>query len=226
MKNILLILIALVLSINLFAQVADENNALLNAIVTDYSGKIRVGEKVSFQSHKTKKTIYGTTNSQGKFKILLPKGDKYTVKLRSFENDVVFNDIEIPAQQGIMEFEYEIKYELPKTYVLENVYFDTGKASLKPESYKSLNNLVKVIKANKSLILEIGGHTDNVGSPESNLVLSQKRADSVKRYLVAKGVSPSQVKTKGYGDTQPVEYNNTPEGRQKNRRTQVTIIQQ
>ena len=224
--KILSIILIVFLSVNLSAQEADEQHALLNAIVTDYSGKIRVGEKVLFTSHKTKKTILGKTNSAGKFKIRLAKGDTYTVKLMSFENNVVFNDIEIPNQAGLMEFEYTIKYELPKTYVLESVYFDTGKASLKPASYKALNNLVELLKSKKSLVIEIGGHTDNVGSAESNQALSKKRADSVKRYLVSKGVTSSQVKTKGYGDTQPVEYNDTAEGRQKNRRTQVTIISQ
>ena len=82
------------------------------------------------------------------------------------------------------------------------------------------------LKSKKNLVIEIGGHTDNVGSVETNMALSQKRADAVKRYLVSKGVSSSQVKTKGYGDTQPVAYNDTDEGRQKNRRTQVIIISQ
>jgi outer membrane protein OmpA-like peptidoglycan-associated protein len=226
MKKLLSIIIILFLSSNLFSQVADEHNALLTVIVTDYSGKVKVGEKVSFQSHKTKKTVSGKTNSTGKFKILLAEGDNYIVKLMSFENDVVFNDIEIPNEAGILEFDYEIKYELPKTYVLENVYFDTGKASLKPASYKSLNNLVKVLKTKRKLIIEIGGHTDNVGSVETNKALSQKRANSVKNYLVSKGVPSTQAKTKGYGDTQPIASNSTAEGKQKNRRTQVTILQE
>lgn len=225
-RKLLYILVAFLFTFNLFAQKADENNALLDAIVTDYSGKIRAGEKVSFQAHKTKKLINVTSDANGKFKVLLPKGDTYSVKLMSFDQDVVFSDIEVPNQAGIMAFDYHIKYELPETYTLDEVYFDTGKATLKPSSYKSLNNLVKVLKANKKLVIEIGGHTDNVGSQETNKTLSQKRADSVKKYLISKGISSSQIQTKGYGDTQPVAYNDTADGRQKNRRTQVTIISQ
>jgi outer membrane protein OmpA-like peptidoglycan-associated protein len=223
-KFILLFLIFF--SISIFAQEADENNALLDAIVTDYNGKVRVGEKVTFQSHKTKKIIYATSDANGKFKVLLPKGDTYSVKLMSFDDEVVFSDIEVPNQAGIMSFDYQIKYQLPETYTLDDVYFDTGKATLKPSSFKSLNNLVKVLKSNKKLVIEIGGHTDNVGNPEANKILSQKRADSVKNYLISKGASATQIKTKGYGDTQPVAYNDTAEGRQKNRRTQITIISQ
>jgi outer membrane protein OmpA-like peptidoglycan-associated protein len=212
------------LSTFLMGQKADENNALLNGIVTDYSQNVIANEKVSFYSHKTKTTKYGITNAEGKFKILLSKGDTYSVKLMSFDEDVVFSEIPVPQQAGLIEFDYQIKYELPKTYVLENVYFDTGKASLKSESYASLNNLVKVLKAKKSMVIEIGGHTDNVGSSESNQALSQRRADAVKKYLVSKGVASAQIQTKGYGDSQPIEYNETPEGRQKNRRTQITVL--
>lgn len=225
MKQISLIL-SLLVCLSVFSQQADEQNALLNAIVTNYSGIPLSQEKVSFYSVKTKKTTYGITNKEGKFKILLAKGDRFKVKLMSFENDFVFSDIEIPSEDGLIEFDYTIKYELPKTYVLENVYFDTGKSSLKSNSFPSLNNLVKVLKSRKKLQIEIGGHTDNVGKPEANLLLSLNRAKAVKKYLLSKGVSEGQVKTKGYGDRQPVEYNDSPEGRKKNRRTQITILKQ
>lgn len=226
MKIKLTLLLTFIFSAVLIAQKADEKNALLNAIVTDYSLNIIANEKVSFYSHKTKTTRHGITDAHGKFKILLTKGDTYSVKLMSFDADIIFSDIEVPQEEGIIEFDYKIKYELPKTYVLENVYFDTGKSTLKSASFKSLGNLVKVLKSKRRMMIEIGGHTDNVGKQESNQLLSQRRADAVKKYLVSKGVSAGQVKTKGYGDTQPIEYNDTAEGRQKNRRTQITILKQ
>lgn len=225
MKHIILLISILFFS-QVFSQEADEKNALLNAIVTNYSGKALAHEKVSFYSTKTNKASIGVTNAEGKFKILLAKGDRFKVKLMSFENDFVFSDIEIPSEEGLIEFEYTIKYELPKTYILENVYFDTGKSSLKSNSFPSLNNLVKVLKSKKRLQIEVGGHTDNVGKPENNLLLSLNRAKAVKKFLLSKGVSEGQVKTKGYGDTQPIEYNDSPEGRKKNRRTQITILKQ
>jgi len=225
MKQITL-LISILLFIQSYSQQPDEKNALLNGVVTNYSGKILAKEKVSFYSVKTKKTTIGITNAEGKFKVLLAKGDRFKVKLMSFENDFVFSDIDIPSEEGLIEFDYTIKYELPKTYILENVYFDTGKSSLKSQSFPSLNNLVKVLKSKKRLQIEVGGHTDNVGKAENNQLLSLNRAKAVKRYLLSKGIPDGQVKTKGYGDTQPIEYNDTAEGRKKNRRTQITILKQ
>jgi len=220
------IVLFLLVSTLLFAQEADENNALLTVKVTSPSGEKKVGEKVSFKSNKTKKNITGITNAEGFFKVLLPKGDTYAIKLMSFENDVKFSDLEVPNQAGLMEFEYTITYSLPTTYVLENVFFDSGKSTLKSSSFKSLNSLAELLKTKKTLIIEIGGHTDNVGKPEANLTLSKRRADAVKNYLVRKGVNAQQIKTKGYGDTVPVADNSSSQGRQQNRRTQITILKQ
>ena len=228
MKTIkfLSLIVVVLLSVNTFSQDADEQNALLTVSVNGVKGDKKVGEKVAFKSHKTNKVYKGETKSDGKFKVLLPKGEKFSIQMKSFEKEVKLNDIEIPNQPGLMQFDYEIVYELPKTYVLESVFFDSGKASLKPASYKALNSLAELLNIKKTLIIEIGGHTDNVGKPEANMQLSKNRAESVKKYLLNKGVSAKQVKTKGYGDTMPVAYNNTVEGRQKNRRTQVTVLQE
>ena len=85
-------------------------------------------------------------------------------------------------------------------------------------------DLVEVMKLKKTLVIEIAGHTDNVGSLESNQTLSANRAKSVRNYLIGKGISSSRVTAKGYGETEPVANNMTDEGRQKNRRTEVRII--
>ena len=224
--KLVIVLIALIYSSTIYSQEADEQNALLIVSVKGKSGDNKAGEKVAFKSYKTKTIYKGETKADGTFKVLLPKGEKYAIQMKSFEKEVKLNDIEIPNQPGLIQFEYEIIYELPKTYVLESVFFDSGKASLKPASYKALNSLAELLNIKKTLIIEIGGHTDNVGNKDANMTLSKNRAESVKRYLLKKGVSVKQVKTKGYGDTMPVAYNNTADGRQKNRRTQVTVLQE
>ncbi len=76
----------------------------------------------------------------------------------------------------------------------------------------------------KTMKIEIGGHSDNVGDKAANEKLSADRAKAVKNYLISKGISADRVDSKGYGDTMPVTSNDTPEGRQKNRRTEVKII--
>jgi outer membrane protein OmpA-like peptidoglycan-associated protein len=82
------------------------------------------------------------------------------------------------------------------------------------------------MKLKPTLIIEIGGHTDNVGTPESNIKLSQERANAVRNYIINKGIAANRITAKGYGDTMPVADNSTEEGRSKNRRTEVSIIKE
>ncbi len=105
-----------------------------------------------------------------------------------------------------------------------NVFFETAKYDLKPESFPELNRLAEFIKQHPDIKVEIAGHTDNVGSVEYNLELSQKRANAVKEYLISKGVNPAQLIAKGYGESKPVATNATPEGRQQNRRVEFKIL--
>lgn len=104
---------------------------------------------------------------------------------------------------------------------LHGILFDTGKDVIKPESEPLLAEVVKLLGDNADLKLSIEGHTDNEGNPKSNLTLSQKRADSVKTYLVRKGVNQSRLKSKGWGDTKPVADNRTEAGRAQNRRVEL-----
>lgn len=104
---------------------------------------------------------------------------------------------------------------------LYGILFDTGKDTIKPESEPVLAEIVTLLKDNPSLKLSIEGHTDNVGKPESNQALSQRRAESVKKYLVGKGVESPRLETKGWGDTKPVADNRSEEGRAKNRRVEL-----
>ena len=80
------------------------------------------------------------------------------------------------------------------------------------------------MKFKETLAIEIVGHTDNVGEEDANLLLSRKRAENVRAYLIRNGIDQSRIKATGYGESQPIATNNTPEGRQKNRRTEVRII--
>ena len=201
-----------------------ENEALLNVTVTNFKNVPRKNETIIFEGIKTKKIFSGISNSIGKFSILIPKGDTYNIKIKNFGDNVDYNKVEIPNKPGKMTSNITVQMELPKTYTLKNVFFDTGKATLKNESFKALNDLVEVMKIKNTMFIEIAGHTDNVGSPESNIKLSGDRANAVRNYLLQKGVQSARVTAKGYGDTQPVEDNSTETGKQKNRRTEVRII--
>ena len=107
---------------------------------------------------------------------------------------------------------------------LKHVFFESSSDKLSDLSKHELDNLVSLIKSKPSMRIELGGHTDNAGDPNGNLELSQKRAESVLNYLVTSGVPSSQLIARGYGQNNPLESNDTPEGRDKNRRTELKII--
>jgi len=106
---------------------------------------------------------------------------------------------------------------------LPNVQFRTNEDVLLPSSAKDLQKLAEYLIKNNDMNAEIIGHTDNVGNPESNKALSQKRAESIKRFLVSLGVDGSRLNTVGMGDTQPKSSNDTEEGRLMNRRVEVKL---
>jgi OOP family OmpA-OmpF porin len=98
-----------------------------------------------------------------------------------------------------------------------NLEFDFGKATIRQRSFTYINNLSDML-IQKGFRLKLSGHTDNIGSDESNMNLSNNRANAVKDYLVSKGVSSFKIEATGFGETQPLESNKTAKGRQANRR--------
>jgi outer membrane protein OmpA-like peptidoglycan-associated protein len=223
-----LVILCILISISLFAQNTEptETQALLKVTVTNYKEAPRQNEPITFESSKTKEQYSGVTNEKGKFSILVPKGDTYIIKYSNYKENVEYNKLKIDTTKDIVTIDVKIKIDPPKTFILDNVLFDTGKATLKPSSYKSMNNLVEVMKIKKTMVIEIGGHTDNVGSDKVNMQLSRERAMTVRSYLIRKGISPERVTAKGYGDSKPINSNDTEEGRKQNRRTEVNIIKE
>jgi OmpA-OmpF porin, OOP family len=114
-----------------------------------------------------------------------------------------------------------------KLKILDKVYFDTGRASIQKRSNALLDNVAQVLGAHVEIAqIQVEGHTDDVGKPESNKKLSQDRADAVKAYLVKKGVAESRLKAIGFGSEKPAEPNTTPAGREANRRVEFNIVTQ
>ena len=106
-------------------------------------------------------------------------------------------------------------------YAAKNILFATGSAKLLPKSFKSLNEVAKIMAADKTLQLDIDGHTDSQGKPEKNKILSDNRAASVKTYLASKGVEESRMTAAGHGLDMPIADNKTAAGRTKNRRVEM-----
>lgn len=107
--------------------------------------------------------------------------------------------------------------------VLKGVSFGSGSATLKPEAFAELRGVAAAIKANPKIKVEVGGHSDSAGDDKKNQVLSEKRAQSVKSFLIKEGVPAAQVTIKGYGESKPIDTNDTPEGRANNRRVEFNV---
>ena len=116
-----------------------------------------------------------------------------------------------------------LKDEIEKTghVAVYGILFDTGKATLQPASDEPLNEVLKLLQQDDSLKVVIEGHTDNVGAAATNQALSEKRAQAVRDWLVAKGIAANRLTAKGYGATKPLADNSTEEGRAKNRRVEL-----
>ena len=105
--------------------------------------------------------------------------------------------------------------------VLRGVTFETGRSTLRTDSYAVLDIVAASLVANPEIVIEVGGHTDNTGAATTNTRLSQARADAVRAYLASKGVSPQRMTSRGYGSTQPVAPNSSAAGRAQNRRVEL-----
>ncbi len=132
----------------------------------------------------------------------------------------------VPADEPFDRTQLDLALEpiaLGASMEFKNVYFDFGKADLLPESKLELSRVVQFLRTAGNITLEIGGHTDDVGSNEANQKLSEERADAVKTFLVSKGVPALELKAVGYGKSQPLVMGTTDEDRAKNRRVEMTI---
>lgn len=156
--------------------------------------------------------------------ILLANYIKHLEKLDSL------NTIAIVKAQGdsialakvtepIKEYHLEEEKEIEKYEKL--IFFNFDSSTLKPESFTPLDEAVKILKSYVNLSFVIEGHTDNVGSDAYNMALSKRRAASVKRYIISKGIPASRITSVGYGEEKPIDTNETDEGRAKNRRVEI-----
>lgn len=165
---------------------------------------------------------------KGEFLMCLPLGKEYAFNI-SKEGYLFYSDnFQLKEKKEIIDpYILEIKMKKIKVggaVVLRNVFFNTASFDLLPESKVELQKLIEFLNLNKTVFIEIEGHTDNVGSAEMNQKLSESRAKEVYKYLINKGIDVNRMKYKGYGLTQPVSSNDTPDGRALNRRTEFMII--
>src|SRR5262249_4509140 len=146
---------------------------------------------------------------------------------RTLEDGTVITIPERGVENRLLAFVVDTSRPVDKTtwFDFDRLLFDTGSPTLRPESQDQLGDVAAILKAYPNTKVKIGGYTDNVGSPASNLTLSQERAEDVRDELVKMGVDPSRLTAEGYGDEHPVADNSTEQGRAMNRRISMLVIQ-
>jgi outer membrane protein OmpA-like peptidoglycan-associated protein len=143
--------------------------------------------------------------------ITLPGGVTLSVREGGFYYNLV-NFLKNPADTSV-----------PRTFVFEDLNFQFATTNLTPESKKTVDDLVIILKAYPSAVVRLEGHTDNVGDAAANLKLSQDRASAIKNLLVSGGIDAARLSTDGFGQDRPIDTNDTAEGRAKNRRTELVV---
>jgi len=166
-----------------------------------------------------------TTDAQGKYTMSMPKGNNFAFSAGApdyffYSENFVIKDTSTHITKDVQLQPMGIGAKI----VLNNVFFDSGKAILRPESYPELNRLIAIMNQYPKLVVEISGHTDNVGSDANNQKLSQKRAQAVVDYIVSMGVAINQITAMGYGESQPRADNKTKAGKQLNRRVEAKVM--
>lgn len=163
----------------------------------------------------------------GEFLVCLPSGRRYALNA-SAEGYLFFSenyDVAAGTPKEPVTLEAPLSpLTAGSVIALRNIFFNTASFELLPASNAELDKLVRLLKANPTLRIELGGHTDNVGNDAANQKLSEQRANAVRDYVVGQGIEGARITAKGYGETRPVATNDTEEGRAQNRRTEVRVL--
>ncbi len=209
---------------------------LLKGIVQTDDGKVPQDIEITVTDNETGKVVgvYRPNNKTGQYLFILPPGKDYNISYDAEGFLFYSENRNIPKNTNYYEIYRPI--QLPpiivgSKVVLNNVFFDFDKATLRQTSNIELRNIVRFLNKYKNIVVEISGHTDSKGEPAYNLKLSQDRAKAVTDYLVDKGIKKERMISKGYGETMPGAPNknpdgsDNPDGRQLNRRVELKIIE-
>lgn len=214
----------------------DVKNIRLYGQITDYESKEPISASLSImrirEDKKEEEPQYIPVDEDGKFEIELEDTYLYFMTARSKACELYQSFLDLSNLEGYSEMRHNImmvkKYELIEfgetMITLNNVQFDYNSAKLKNTALSDLDKVVLFMTSNPEIKLEIGAHTDNEGTREGNLALSELRAKSVKEYLVGHGIAADRLEAKAYGDTKPLFANRSPKAKSENRRVEFALI--
>ena len=208
---------------------AIEQNTILEGVILDAESLTPVQATIEITDNSKNELLasFESNGNSGAYLISLKPGKNYGITVS--RKDYLFHseNFNIPMDATAKRTKKDIllqKVEVGIKIVLNNIFFDFNKATLRDESIAELNQLVRLLNETPTLNIEISGHTDNVGSASYNKTLSENRAKAVVNYLTKKGISAERLEFTGYGFSQPVASNDTEEGRQQNRRTEFKVL--
>ncbi|MHA8089917.1 OmpA family protein [Aquirufa antheringensis] len=213
------------------SQESDPVVLLSGTVLNQQTGKVPEDASVTYEDLSNGKVLGQAKPdpTTGKYKLVLPYGKNYGITAKAKGLIPTSTNLDLTTMRGrYLELDDRDLSMVPlvkgNTATINNLFFDLGKATLKPESEPELKRILQVMKENMALVIEISGHTDNTGSDEINNKLSLERANAVKENLLKGGIDQARIRTKGYGKSKPKADNATEEGRQINRRVEIEIL--
>lgn len=197
--------------------------------VVDPATKKVMPAKVKLQGAADNVIVASTLNSSGMYEFKISEAKEYKLSVEAegfmFVNETVALEGSAEQEKLAMKIVELKKLEVGLVTVLRNIYFDFNKATFKQDSYGELTKLERMLQQNVSMNVEIGGHTDIIGTKNYNKLLSQKRAEAVKDFLTKKGIDSRRITAVGYGSTKPLASNDDEdEGRELNRRVEFKVL--
>ncbi|MBL7851884.1 MAG: OmpA family protein [Cyclobacteriaceae bacterium] len=182
--------------------------------------------KVDFTLRPDRKSTYSVAAEGGKFSLEVGKLGWYVLTASAEGYLPATDSLNFDSEDAspVSKDLYLAPIEVGLTVRLKNIYFDFNKTTLKPESFVELNKVVDFLQSNPTVEIEIAGHTDSKGTDEYNNTLSQGRSQAVVDYLVSQGIDAVRLTARGYGESKPIDTNDTPEGQANNRRVEFTVL--
>ncbi|WP_461084101.1 OmpA family protein [Spirosoma flavus] len=235
-----LLLLGWLMTAPLFAQqlIKKAKQTVFTISAVDDKTSNELPAQFTIEAKKAKKTFKGKSEPGGKtFSFILTQADTLNV-ITSSPGYYEVEELMTVTCDTCPDYGYTVRLEkldpkadtvfrnlqVNQAFRLDNVYFDQSSYVLRPESYPQLNKLAKTLATTPKLVIEIAGHTDNVGDRRLNQLLSENRAKIIRNYLVRSGIVEDRLKASGYGDKHPAAPNDSEENKRKNRRVEFVVL--
>lgn len=213
------------LVVKYYYKLSAQRQVTLNLEVVNEKGEL-IDADIDIVNNATNEKVFNS-RKKSKRDVELRSGENYGLSVAADGFLFQSENLDIPEDSDYAKPKRIVLKRLTKgsNIVLNNVFFDLNKSTLRKASVNELEKLYLVLKENSTMKIELSGHTDNLGSASYNTKLSQNRAKAVVDYLISKGINSSRLVARGYGFSKPIASNDTEEGRQLNRRTELKILE-